>query len=118
MDHHFVSLAVDLLFTGPVKMELFQGVLLVAHPDGTSGRIVDHDRMTVINDVQRGRLVVEPNGRQVGLLWITNVNGGLVVSVFAGSEIRVQVTPVTGTLVSVVAPVGGLMYLGVRKRGR
>ena len=74
--------------------------------------------MTVIDDVQRGRLVVEPNGRQVGLLWIANVNGGLVVSVLAGSEIRVQVTPVAGALVSVLAPVAGFVHLGVRKRGR
>src|SRR6185369_6195397 len=99
-------------------MELFQGVLLVAHADGTSWRIVDHDRMTVIDDVQRRRLVVELNGPQVGLLWIANVNGGLVVSVFAGSEIGAQVTPVAGALVSVVAPMAGLVCLGVRKPGR
>jgi hypothetical protein len=31
--YHVVSFAVDSLFAGPVKMELFQRVLLVAHAD-------------------------------------------------------------------------------------
>jgi hypothetical protein len=42
--------------------------------------------MAVVDDVQRGRLVVEANGRQLGFLRITNVNGGLVVSDFTGGK--------------------------------
>src|SRR5882762_1403597 len=102
MHHHVVSLAVDFLLAGPVKMELFQRILLVAHADRTAWGIVDHDRMTVINDVQRGRLVVKSNGRQIDLPRIANVNGGLVVSGLAESKFRVQVAPMAGALVSVV----------------
>jgi hypothetical protein len=54
--------------------------------------------MTVIDHVQRRRLVVEPNGWQIGLLGVANVNGGLVVSGLAGGKLRFQIAPVVGAL--------------------
>jgi hypothetical protein len=58
-------------------MELFQGVLLVARADGTSWRIVDHDRMTVIDDVQRGRLVLARHTQNRRLLADAHIWQGL-----------------------------------------
>jgi hypothetical protein len=98
-------------------MELFQGVLFVAHADGTPCRVVDHDRVAVIDDVQRGRVVIEPYGREFGFLRIANVNRRLMVPAFAGGKFRLQVAPVAGTLVSVVAPVRGFVLLSKPKRG-
>jgi hypothetical protein len=96
---------------------LFQRVLFVAHADGTTWGIVDHDRMTVIDHVQRRRLVVEPNGWQIGLLGGCESQWGTGGVRPCRAQMPVSDRPVVGALVSVVAPVAGFMLLGGRKRG-
>ena len=52
INRHSVSLDVDLLLAGSMKVELLQHVPLVAHLDKAPGGVVDHDGMTIINNVQ------------------------------------------------------------------
>jgi hypothetical protein len=74
MHHHLIALAVDLLLAWPVKVELFEFVSLTTHCDETPGAVINHDRVAVIDDIQRRRLVIELDGRKVGLLRIADVN--------------------------------------------
>jgi hypothetical protein len=59
MGRHVVSFATDLFLARPVKVELFQLIRLPAYRDVTSGTVIDHDGVPVINDMQRGRLVIK-----------------------------------------------------------
>ena len=110
--YHVKALAVDLLFAGPVKVELLERVFLVANQNKAARAVVDHDRVTVIDDVQRRRLVVEMDRRQGSFLRIADVNGGLVVSSLARCELRFQITPMARSTLPVVTPnVLRLMFL-------
>lgn len=60
---------------------------------GTPWIVFDHNRMSVIDDAQPGRLVLEADRRQVDLMWITDVYGGLVMPTFAQSKLWVEITP-------------------------
>jgi hypothetical protein len=88
VNRHGIAFAVDLLLAWPVKVELLERVLLAADGYRTSGGVIDHDRVAVIDNVQRGWLVIELDGRQVSLLWIPDIDGGLVVTILARSELR------------------------------
>src|SRR5215468_10414983 len=109
---HLEGLAIDLFFTGPVKMKLLQHVFLVTDQDEASGTVIDHDGVAVIDDVERGRLVFEVDRRQVCLLRIADVNGGLVMSSLARCELWFQVAPmIRPKLGSVIPSVLGVMLL-------
>ncbi|HEY4388404.1 MAG TPA: hypothetical protein VGN34_28465, partial [Ktedonobacteraceae bacterium] len=58
----------------PVKVELLEFVSLATHRDETPGAVINHDRVAVIDDIQRRRLVIEMNGRKVGLLRLADIN--------------------------------------------
>src|SRR5262249_11867230 len=65
---------------------------------------IDHNRVAVIDDVQRRRLVIELNWRQVGLLRVANVNGRLLMPIFARSKLRFEFTPMAGSFCFAVVP--------------
>jgi len=62
---------------------LLERISLPANGYGTPWIVIDHNRMSVIDDVQAGRLVIEADRRQVDWMWITDVYGGLVMPTFA-----------------------------------
>jgi hypothetical protein len=76
-------------------MELLQRVFLLTDEDEASRAVVDHDGVAVIDDVERGRLVIEVDWGQVGFLRVADVNRGLVMSILAGCKFGFQVTPVS-----------------------
>jgi len=51
--HHLITFAVDRLLAGPMKVELFECILLPAHGQEAARAIVDHDRVAIIDDVER-----------------------------------------------------------------
>src|ERR1700746_3682886 len=93
MDRHGLRLTLALPLARPVKVKLLERICLPADGYGTPWIVIDHNRMSVIDNVQPGRLVLEADGRQVALMWITDVNGGLVMPTFAQSKLWFQVTP-------------------------
>src|SRR5215469_11216160 len=113
MQGHLKALAVDLLFAWPVKVELLEFVPLAADCHEAPGSVIDHDRVAVIDDVQWDRLVIELDGRQVGLLRIADVDGRLMMPVHAGSKLGTKLTPMTRPMRWAVVPGvrGGLLLL-------
>ncbi len=69
-----VGFPVDVAFTRMMKVELLQRVDMIADVEGAAGGIVDHDRVAVIDDTERGILIVELQGRQVGGLGILGLD--------------------------------------------
>lgn len=55
--------------------------------DEASGLVVDHNGVTVIDDVKRRRLVIEADRGQVGFLRIADGNGRLAMPVLAQSKL-------------------------------
>jgi len=60
--------------------------------------------VSVVDDVERGRLVVELDGRQIGLLRISDVDGGLVMPILARSKPWFEFTPMAGTVQLAIVP--------------
>src|SRR5579864_3000947 len=113
MDRHVVTFATDLLLAGPVKVELFQLIGLPGYGDVTSRNVIDHDGMPVINDMQRGRLVIELDRRQICVAGTANIDGRLAMASLARNKLRLQIAPMVGSLRSAIAPgVLRLMLLG------
>ena len=75
MQFHFVAFAVDRLFAWSMKVKLLECIFMSAHRDRTPWSVIDHDSVTVIDDVKRGRIVVELDRRQVGLFGRPDVDG-------------------------------------------
>src|SRR6201982_2879469 len=118
MDRHGVSLTIDLLLARPVKVKLLERICLPANRYGTPWIVIDHNRMSVIDDVQPRSLVLEVDRRQVGLMWITDVFGGLVMPTFAQSKLWFEITPVAGTASVAVIPSVLSVFLGHAENGQ
>src|SRR5215469_7140688 len=104
VDGHIEVLAVDLLLAGPVKVELLKLIFLVADHNETSGPVVDHDGVAVINDVQGRTVVINADRGNGGSLRIADVNGRLAMPILAHCEFRRQVTPMIWTMRVAVIP--------------
>src|ERR1700752_2954201 len=118
MDRPGVSLTIDRLLARPVKVKLLELICLSPDGYGNPWIVIDHTRMSVIDDVQPGRLVLEADRRQVDLKCITDVYGGLVMPTFAQSELWFEITPMTGTLSLTVIPSVLSMFLGCAEDGQ
>ena len=101
---HVEAFAVDFLLARPMKVKLFERIFPVPHGDGASGGVVDHDRVTVIDDMQSGRLVVEMDLGQISFSGILDVNWGLAMPILACRELRFQVAPMAWTELVAVIP--------------
>ena len=66
--NHVGALAVYCFFAGLVEVKLNELVALAFNGDGTAKCVVHLDGMPVIDDRKRRRLVIEHDGRQIGLL--------------------------------------------------
>ena len=76
---HWEGAAFDLVFTGYVEMELFQGVGATVHAEGIAAfGVVDLDGVAVVFHVNRARLVIDFDGGQSAGDGFGNVDGGLV----------------------------------------
>jgi hypothetical protein len=118
MDRHGVSLTIDLLLARPVKVKLLERICLPANGYGTPWIVIDNNRMSVIDDAQPGRLVLEADRRQVDLMWITDVYGGLVMPTLAQSKLWVEITPMAGTVSVAVVPSVLTVFLGRAENGQ
>jgi hypothetical protein len=68
--------------------------------------------VTVINDVERGRLVIELDRWQVSLLRIPDVDGRLAMPILAWGKLRLEITPMARPFGFAVIPnVLGMMLL-------
>src|SRR6202034_4184539 len=106
LQHHRVWFAVDVFLTGPMKVELDQLILRVAHRQeiaGTSGRVVDPDSDSVVVDRERTAPVVEAQRGQARLLRIADIDRRLLLAV-AGSVLRCKSTPMIGADGALVTP--------------
>ncbi|EFC88662.1 hypothetical protein NEIMUCOT_04711 [Neisseria mucosa ATCC 25996] len=79
MGFHREGAAFDLVFTGDVEMELFQGVAATVYAEGiaTFG-VVDLDGVAVVFHVNRARFVIDFDGGQSAGDGFGDVYGGLV----------------------------------------
>ena len=95
MGFHREGAAFDLVFTGDVEMELFQGVGAAVHRQGVAAfGIVDLD------------------GRQSAGDGFGDVDGGLVFACGTQTELFRQAAPAFGGIVSGVAPMGVVSMCG------
>ena len=79
---HREGAAFDLVFTGYMEMELFQGVGAAVHAEGIAAfRVVDLNGVAVVFHVNRARLVIDFDGRQFAGDGFGDVDGGLVLPV-------------------------------------
>src|SRR5262249_17159967 len=92
---HIEAFPIDLLFAGPVKVELLERVFLVADRNKASRAVVHHDGMGVIDDVERRGLIFEPDLWQGSFLRVADVDGGLAMPGLTRCKLRFQVTPMT-----------------------
>ena len=97
-------------------MELHEFVTRAAHVDRAASRVVDLDRMAVIDDLQCRRLVIEFDRGQVRGFCAANVDRRLQFAELAGAELGAERGPGRGTAVTFVAPV--VAALGQRRSGR
>src|SRR5271156_3806554 len=107
MRYHIEWLAVNVFFARMMKVELRQLVALVAHNQKVSisrGIVHSDRRVAVVNDSERAASVFEPYGGEFGFLRVLNVDGRLFPANFAGSVLRVQVTPMIGAGWPFVSP--------------
>lgn len=107
MDHHVVRLAVNVLFAGTVKVKLGKLITLVSHYQKAPASrcvVVHTDRVAAVNNPERAAFVFESYDGEFGFLRTSNVDGRLFLSGFAGSVLRIEITPVVGPVCSFVAP--------------
>src|SRR5262245_64985293 len=104
MRDHRVSLAVDLLLARMMEVKLLQLVACSADGDRTAGRVVDLDRMSVVDDMQRRGAVCEIYLRQVCRFRSPNVDGRLMLAQFTGSKVLVELAPVARAFRAPVGP--------------
>src|ERR1700740_2769044 len=118
MHDHVIALAVDRLLAGPMKVELFERILLPAHRHKAPCGVSDRHGVTVVDDMQRRRLVIELDWQQVGLLGIVDVDGGLPAPILAWSKFRFELTPMAWpTRLPIVPSVFGMMILARTEGG-
>ena len=92
----------NVLFAGPVKMELCELIVPAVHNQKVSGSwsvvVIHADGFAVVDQVlERAALVFESQGRELSFLRISNIDGRLLFAVFAGGICRIQVAPVFGS---------------------
>ena len=79
MGFHRKGAAFDLVFTGDVEMELFQGVGAAVHAEGIAAfGVVDLDGVAVVFHVNRARFVIDFDGGQSAGDGFGDVDGRLV----------------------------------------
>jgi hypothetical protein len=101
-----------------MKVKLLEGILFPAHLHEAPWCIIDHHSVAVVDDMQRGRLVIELDWRQVRLLGIVDVDEGLLVPTLTWSKLRFELTPTAWpTHLAVVPRVFGMMLLGRTQAG-
>src|SRR4029078_11009291 len=95
---HRETLAVDALFARMVGGKLLGLIPGAADGDAAAGRVVDLNRVTVVDDVQRRGLIGELNRRKIGRLRRSDVDRRLRMARLAGAESLVERAPVIGAV--------------------
>src|SRR5208283_4021925 len=88
-----------------VEVELHQLKPLPTQGDEAAGRNIHLDGVSVVDNLQRRRLVGKFDGREGGRLCAANVDGRLVLSNFALLVVGLEGCPMGGPGVAAVTPV-------------
>src|SRR5215469_9550877 len=114
--HHIVALTVDVLLAWMMKMELLEYVRFVADRERATGGVVDLNGVSVVDDVERNRLVIEFQRRQVRFLGVLDVDGRLCVPDPTGGKRRIEFAPITRPFRPLVGPLGSLAKGACRRQ--
>jgi len=92
---HGESLAVDALLARMMKMELDELIGVVANPKRAAGIDIDLDAVTIVDDVQRARAIIEVERREPLVLGVTrsDIDRRLCLPVAASRKLRVEIGP-------------------------
>jgi hypothetical protein len=83
-----------------------------SHGDETAGRVIDLNRVTVVDDMERRPLIGELNRREIGCLGAPDINRGLVSAQLARTEGLVELAPMVGAVNAAIAPMRCGVLLG------
>src|SRR5215831_7810819 len=114
--HHIEALAVDVLLAWMMKMELLEYVRFVADRERATRGVVDLNGVSVVDDVERNRLVIEFQRRQVRFLAILDVDGRLCAPDRTGGKRRIEFAPITRPFRPLVGPLGSFLAKGACRR--
>src|SRR5215469_4380590 len=107
--HHIEALAVDVLLAWMMKMELLEYVRFVADRERATWGVVDLNGVSVVDDVERNRLVIEFQRRQVRFLGVLDVDGRLFLPDRTRGKRRVEFAPSTRPFRPLVGPLGSFL---------
>src|SRR6185369_9161306 len=117
VSHHVEAPAVDPLLARLVEVKLHELVPLAFHGDRAARSVIHLDRVAVVDDLQRRRLVVENDGRKVALLCdcVLDVDRRLRLAGAAGLIFMLERGPLRGARRTLIAPM--MLLVGVQKAG-